>query len=80
MACGSDTCRQDLRTAREVERVTPATNGSRAIKATQVVENGPDTRPNFPHLIHLILTIFTAGMWSVIWVAHYLCRGETYRA
>ena len=32
----------------------------------------------FPHGMHLILTILTAGGWSIIWVLHYLFRNRRY--
>ncbi|CAN0487058.1 unnamed protein product, partial [Phaeothamnion confervicola] len=29
-----------------------------------------DRRPTCPHVLHLILTIFTAGLWLPIWIIH----------
>ncbi|MET7767453.1 hypothetical protein [Nocardia sp. NPDC005366] len=33
-------------------------------------------RPAFPHGLHLVLTIFTCGMWAPIWLIHYLVAGN----
>lgn len=27
---------------------------------------------NFPHLLHFVLTLFTAGVWLPIWILHRL--------
>lgn len=35
---------------------------------------------NFPHLLHFVLTFFTAGFWLIVWVFHYIFRDkEKYR-
>ncbi|HDC4302437.1 zinc ribbon domain-containing protein [Leclercia adecarboxylata] len=35
---------------------------------------------SFPHLLHFVLTFFTAGLWLVVWVFHYIFRDkEKYR-
>lgn len=34
---------------------------------------------SFPHLLHLLLTVFTLGLWFPLWVLHYLFRGSSYR-
>ncbi|MFK5949383.1 MAG: hypothetical protein QM500_11525 [Methylococcales bacterium] len=31
---------------------------------------------NFPHVMHLILTIITAGAWAIIWIIHHLLKGR----
>lgn len=34
--------------------------------------DGRRGRNDFPHTIHLVLTIFTCGAWLPVWVIHYL--------
>jgi DNA-directed RNA polymerase subunit RPC12/RpoP len=43
-------------------------SSSAVVHNTVVVQN---VTP-FPHVLHLILTIMTCGMWSPIWLIHYL--------
>lgn len=31
---------------------------------------------DFPHLLHLILTICTCGFWLPVWVLHYIFRSR----
>ncbi len=40
--------------------------------------NVSNEKHNFPHGLHLILTILTAGAWLIIWVLHYLFRNRRY--
>lgn len=42
------------------------------ISQTVVVHRGDAYR--FPHLLHLLLTIITFGLWFPIWVLHYICH------
>lgn len=32
------------------------------------------TKKNFPHTMHLILTLCTCGGWVIIWILHYMFR------
>lgn len=70
-----------MRRAEEAMRMAATASGGSAASAsaTTVVVNGPDTRPNFPHLFHFALSVITVGMWSWVWLVHYLCRGQTYK-
>jgi len=34
-----------------------------------------NTGGGFPHTMHLLLTIFTCGLWAPVWLVHYLIRG-----
>jgi hypothetical protein len=72
-----------MRKAEEAVRashvVAGAGGGGAAAASTTVVVQGHDTRPAFPHVFHLFMTLITAGVWSLIWLLHYLCRGSTYR-
>ncbi|GAA1402075.1 hypothetical protein GCM10009613_61440 [Pseudonocardia kongjuensis] len=29
-------------------------------------------RPAFPHFIHFVLTVFTSGLWGMVWWAHWM--------
>lgn len=29
-------------------------------------------QPSFPHLMHLILTVLTSGLWGLVWWAHWM--------
>lgn len=40
--------------------------------------NGIIVLRRFPHLFHFIFTIFTGGLWLVIWILHYLFRDRKY--
>lgn len=45
-------------------------NNSAVANTTVIVRNEPSYR--FPHALHLLLTILTAGVWLPIWIIHYL--------
>jgi hypothetical protein len=76
--CG-ETLDVALRSAEEARRV--AEHSSRgggaapaaAASTTVVVQAGGR---GFPHFLHLILTIFTCGLWFPIWVLHYIFRSR----
>jgi predicted RNA-binding Zn-ribbon protein involved in translation (DUF1610 family) len=75
--CG-ETLDVALRSAEEARRV--AEHSSRgggaapaAASTTVVVQGGGR---GFPHFLHLILTIFTCGLWFPIWVLHYIFRSR----
>ena len=70
-----------MRRADEAMRLATAAGGGSAASASAatVVINGPDTRPNFPHVFHFFLSVITVGVWSSVWLIHYLCRGQTYK-
>lgn len=69
-----------MRKAEEAMRVSTAGSGSASSAASAtVVVAGPDTRPNFPHVFHFLMTVVTVGFWGFVWVLHYCCRGETYK-
>lgn len=67
-----------LRAAEDAKRIAEnssrnsASSSSAAAVNTTVVVNNNLGRKSFPHLIHLILTFFTAGLWLPIWIIHYL--------
>jgi hypothetical protein len=42
---------------------------SAAAASTTVVVHG---QSNFPHVLHLILTLLTCGLWFPVWIIHYL--------
>jgi hypothetical protein len=33
---------------------------------------------NFPHLLHFLVAIITAGLWFPIWILHYIFRDRNY--
>lgn len=35
-------------------------------------------RRRFPHLLHLIITVFTIGWWAIVWLVHYLASRDKY--
>jgi len=39
------------------------------MNVTAQVQHG---RPPFPHLIHFVLTVFTSGLWGLVWWAHWM--------
>jgi hypothetical protein len=50
-----------------------SSSASSSSAAAVVSARGYRRRPvyRFPHLMHLILTFFTCGVWLPIWIAHY---------
>lgn len=30
---------------------------------------------NFPHLLHLVITVLTCGLWLPVWALHWLLKG-----
>lgn len=36
--------------------------------ATQVAHG----QPPFPHTVHFLLTVFTSGLWGLVWWAHWM--------
>jgi len=45
------------------------------IKQRGGLVNGP-AKKNFPHLIHLILTIISGGGWLIVWAIHFMARDK----
>ena len=46
-------------------------NSSSASAAVAVTES-----KSFPHILHLIMTVLTGGLWLIIWLIHYLLKGR----
>ena len=56
----------------------PSINGSLRSAAMHNAINNADPRRNFPHALHLIAAIFSAGIWSPVWLAHFIMRNRDY--
>jgi len=41
-----------------------------------LINKGKVAKKDFPHLIHLLLTIITGGSWFIIWLLHYIFRDK----
>lgn len=74
--CG-ETVDVALRAAEEAKREAKAARRDRDRERDR--DRGPRDRVvihrdrrDFPHVLHLILTIFTAGLWLPIWIIHYV--------
>jgi predicted RNA-binding Zn-ribbon protein involved in translation (DUF1610 family) len=76
--CG-ETLDPALRTAEEARRLAEHSSrsggaasaaASTTVASTTVVVQGGGRE--FPHFLHLILTIFTCGLWLPVWVLHYI--------
>jgi hypothetical protein len=75
-------CRETLDPAlRAVEEARRAAAQSHGIALNQQVHvhgaearpyHGPQADPGFPHLMHLVLSFLTCGLWLPIYVLHYL--------
>lgn len=56
---------------RSFERSHVNNNNNFAVaNTTVIVRNDPSYR--FPHALHLLLTLLTAGVWLPIWIIHYV--------
>ena len=44
--------------------------------AAAASSGGSDKLRPFNHLLHLILTIFTAGLWGIVWLLLYIFRNK----
>lgn len=75
--CG-ETLDVSLRSAEEARRFAEHSSRSggaaSAAASTTVVVQG--AARGFPHFLHLILTIFTCGLWFPVWVLHYIVRSR----
>jgi hypothetical protein len=73
--CG-ETLDVALRAAEEVRntRNSGGGGGNQQVVIHQSEDRGPRVVyvGGFPHFIHLILTIFTLGLWFPIWIIHYI--------
>lgn len=67
----------EVRRARLLESIATAVQGGWRLEAQgedyAVIASG--SRPN--HILHLLLTIFTAGLWAIVWIIVGLSSGET---
>ncbi len=56
------------------EARSPSGNGVSVVNNNTVVGYSPAGyyRPGFPHVIHLIMTLFTGGLWLPVWIIHYI--------
>jgi predicted RNA-binding Zn-ribbon protein involved in translation (DUF1610 family) len=73
--CG-ETLDPALRAADEAKRLAKAAgrgSGSAAAANTTVIVQGGGQQP-FPHLLHLIITLCTCGLWLPVWITLYLIR------
>lgn len=84
--CG-ETIDSALRVAEEARRMADKQNpmvfmnagGGGASASSSSGGNGPSViivKNAFPHMLHLILTILTVGLWAPIWIIHYLISGR----
>jgi hypothetical protein len=74
--CG-ETLDVTLRAAEEAKRnaQNPMVFMNAAGGGTAVISSD---KKRFPHLIHLLVTLCTWGLWGIIWLLHYLFRDRNY--
>jgi len=78
--CNHDTCECEYNEVGPGEvprgtRVAQFSSPSRRSSSTAAVTRTTNRRQHksaFPHVLHLVLTILTCGMWLPIWLIHYL--------
>jgi hypothetical protein len=79
--CG-ETLDVALRAAEESRRIAEMAGrsggggggGAATANTTVVIGDRFGPRP-FPHVLHLVLTFFTCGLWLPVWIIHYLIKG-----
>lgn len=70
--CG-ETIDVALRASEEALRAANRNGGNVYMNSSAAAAVAVPSR-GFPHLIHFVLTLFTAGIWLPIWIIHYLIR------